>query len=76
MDITNKTMPRPKLKKREVRAIKRMLLEKNDKGKKVYPQEYIASVYGVSRGTISKINKGIIDPKSPNARWGDIVLDR
>ena len=68
-------MKEPKLKKREVRAIKIMLLEKNDKGEKVYLQEYIASVYGVSRGTITKINKGIIEPKSPNARWGDIVLE-
>lgn len=68
-------MPRPKLKEREVRIIKKMLLERNNKGEKVFTQKYISIIYGVARGTITKINKGITEPNSPLARWGDILLE-
>lgn len=85
-------MGKQKLTDRIVRNIKKMLLERNEKGKKVYTHQDIADKINqhfrnnhkdptttpkqISRETITKINLGLKNEQDKNARWVDTLIDK
>lgn len=58
--------------KQKLTAVDVLLIKKELRDTKQTHQK-IADKYGVSRETITKINKSIKDPYHPDARWNDLV---